>query len=318
MGNTETYVGVDVSKDVLDLAVQPRQQAREFENNDVGINEAVAYLKKLAPTLVVMEATGGLESSLAAALSAVRIPVAVVNPRQVRDYAKAMNRLAKTDSIDAQVMADFAKAVHPEPRPLSDGQTQELKDILTRRSQLNEMITAEKNRLFRARRPVSDHIEAHIAWLEHELNDMNSRLNRFIEESPIWREKDNLLRSVPGVGPVLSTTLLAELPELGTLNRKQIAALAGVAPLNRDSGKFRGKRTIWGGRAKVRAALYMGALVATRHNPTIRCFYQRLTGCAKSKKAAITACMHKLLTILNAMIKHRAPWHYTLNPPAIS
>lgn len=318
MGIPETYVGVDVSKDVLDIAAQPHQQARKFENNDAGIDEAVAYLEKIAPNLVVMEATGGLETSLAAALGAVGVPVAVVNPRQVRDYAKAKGKLAKTDTIDARVMADFAKAIHPEPRPLSDSQTQELKGILTRRSQLNEMITAEKNRLFRARRPVGDHIKAHIAWLEQELDEMNSSLKHFIEDSPIWREKDNLLQSVPGVGPVLSSTLLAELPELGTLNRKQIAALVGVAPLNRDSGKFRGKRTIWGGRAKVRAALYMAALVATRYNPIIRCFYHRLIACGKTKKTAITACMHKLLTILNAMIKHSAPWYCTPNPAVIS
>jgi transposase len=318
MGNTETYVGIDVSKDILDVAVQPRQQARKFENNDAGIKEVVTYLKKLSPTLVVMEATGGLETSLAAGVSAAGIPVAVVNPRQVRDYAKAAGKLAKTDTIDAQVMADFAEAIHPEPRPLSDGQTQELKDILTRRSQLNEMMTAEKNRLYRARRPVSDHIKAHIAWLEQELDIMNSRLNRFIQESPIWRENDNLLQSVPGVGPILSSTLLAELPELGRLNRKQIAALAGVAPLNRDSGKFRGKRTVWGGRAKVRAALYMSTLVATRRNAVIRRFYERLTAAGKAKKAAITACMRKLLTILNAMMKHQTPWRHISSPAVIS
>ena len=318
MGNTGTYVGVDVSKDTLDIAEHPRQQARNFSNNDAGISGAVTYLKKLAPLLVVMEATGGLEMSLAAALGASGIPVAVVNPRQVRDYAKSMGKLAKTDTIDAQVMADFAAAVHPEPRPLADAQTRELKDILTRRSQLNEMITAEKNRLYRARRPVSEHIQAHIAWLAQELGDMESSLRRFIHESPIWREKDNLLQSIPGVGPILSSTLMAELPELGTLNRKQIAALVGVAPLNRDSGKFRGKRTVWGGRAKVRAVLYMATLVATRHNAAIRCFYERLIVAGKAKKAAITACMRKLLTIMNAMMKHRTPWHYTSNQVVIS
>lgn len=311
MGNTETYVGVDVSKDILDIAVQPCQQTRKFENNDAGIHKAIAYLKKLTPILVVMEATGGLETSLAAALGVVGVPVAVVNPRQVRDYAKAKGKLAKTDTIDAQIMADFAEAIHPEPRPLSDGQPQELKDILTRRSQLNEMITAEKNRLHRARRPVHDHIKAHVTWLEQELDEMNSNLKCFIEESPIWREKDNLLQSVPGVGPVLSSTLLAGLPELGTLNRKQIAALVGVAPLNRDSGRFRGKRIVWGGRARVRGVLYMSTLVATRCNPVIRCFYQRLTACGKAKKVAIIACMRKLLTILNTMVRHNTPWYYT-------
>jgi transposase len=206
-------------------------------------------------------------------------------------------------------MADFAVAVHPEPRPLADSQTQVLRDILTRRSQLVEMITAEKNRLFRARMPVSDGIKTHIAFLEQELGDMDSSLRRFIQESPIWREKDSLLRSVPGVGPILSSTLLAELPELGILNRKQIAALAGVAPFNRDSGKLRGKRTVWGGRAKVRAVLYMATLVATRHNAVIQCFYERLIAAGKAKKAAITACMRKLLTIMNAMIKHNTPWY---------
>ncbi len=313
MAKTETYVGIDVSKDKLDVATHPRQQARGFRNDEAGINEAVNWLKKLTPMLVVLEATGGLEMSLSAALTAAGIPVAVVNPRQVRDYAKSMGKLAKTDTIDAQVMADFAAAIHPEPRPLTDSQTQELKDILTRRSQLNEMVTAEKNRLTRARRPVSDHIQTHIAWLEQELDNMNSSLDRFIQNSPVWRENDNLLQSVPGVGPILSSTLLAELPEIGRLNRKQIAALVGVAPLNRDSGNLRGKRTVWGGRSKVRATLYMATLVATRCNAVIRRFYERLITAGKAKKAAITACMRKLLTILNAMMKHRAAWCHTPN-----
>ena len=313
MESTRTCVGVDVSTDTLDIAIHPRQQTKTFRNNEAGINGAVTYLKGLAPMLVVMEATGGLEMSLAAALGASGIPVAVVNPRNIRDYAKSMGKLAKTDTIDAQVMADFAAAIHPEARPLPDSQTQELKDILTRRSQLNEMITAEKNRLFRARRPVSDHIKTHLAFLKQELDDMDSNLRQFIKQSPIWRENDTLLQSIPGVGPVLSSTLLAELPELGKLNRKQIAALAGVAPLNRDSGKFRGKRTIWGGRAKVRRALYMATLVATRRNAVIRCFYERLLAAGKVKKAAITACMHKLLTIMNTMMKHHSLWRHTPN-----
>jgi transposase len=308
MKNSGVFAGVDVSKESLDIAVSPGSAVKRFSNTESGISRAVTYVKELEPVLVVMEATGGLETSLAAALSASEIPVAVVNPRQVRDYARSMGRLAKTDAIDARVMADFAAAVHPEPRRLADDQTQELRDILARRSQINEMITAEKNRLDRARGPVGDHVRAHIAWLEQELGDMDSTLRRLIQQSPIWREKDNLLRSVPGVGPVLSSTLLAELPELGSLNRKQIAALAGVAPFNRDSGKFRGKRTIWGGRAKVRAALYMATLVATRHNAAISAFYQRLCAAGKAKKAAITACMRKLLTIINAMMKHHTPW----------
>lgn len=318
MESEKVYVGVDVSKESLDIAVHPKQAPKRFKNSDTGISGAVSYVSSLAPVMVVMEATGGLEMSLAAALGASGILVAVVNPRQVRDYAKSMGKLAKTDTIDAQILADFAAAVQPEPRPLADKQTRELKDILTRRFQLNEMITAEKNRLGRARRPVSDHIKAHIAWLEQEKDVMDSNLRRFIQESPIWREKDNLLQSVPGVGPVLSCTLLAELPELGTLNRKQIAALVGVAPFNHDSGAFRGKRTVWGGRAKVRAVLYMATLVAKKHNPVIRSFYERLCAAGKAKKAAITACMRKLLIIMNAMLKHQTPWRFVSNQAVIS
>jgi len=318
MEKVKTYVGIDVSKETLDIAFYPRQQAKRFRNTEAGIDGAVTYVKSLNPTLVVMEATGGLELSFAVSLGVADIPVAVVNPRQVRDYAKSTGKLAKTDSIDAQVLADFAVAIHPEPRPLADGQTQELKDILARRRQLNEMITAEKNRLDRARRPVSDYIKAHIAWLEKELDEMDSNMHRFIQESPIWREKNDLLQSIPGVGPILSSTLLADLPELGSLNRKQIAALVGVAPLNRDSGKFRGKRTAWGGRAKVRAALYMATLVATRYNAIIRSFYQRLCTAGKAKKAAITACMRKLLTIMNAMMKHQTPWYSVSNQVVVS
>lgn len=318
MNTEQTYMGIDVSKENLDLAVNPRKQISRFPNTAAGIGKMVDYIIKTGPMLVVMEATGGFEIPIAAALGETGIPAAIVNPRQVRDYARSTGKLAKTDAIDAQILADFAATVHPEPRPLADAQAQELKDILARRRQLNEMITAEKNRLQRARRALRDHIRAHIAWMEKELLDMDSELRYFIEGSPMWREKDNLLQSVPGIGPVLSTTLVAELPELGTLNRKQIAALVGVAPLNRDSGKMRGKRSVWGGRASVRAALYMGTLVATRFNPVIRRFYERLIKVGKAKKAAITACMRKLLTIINAMVKHHTPWHYAPEPVAIS
>jgi transposase len=314
----QIFAGIDVSKETLDVAVHPQQSIKRFRNNETGISGIVTYLRGFTTALVVMEATGGLEMSLAAVLGVAGIPVSVVNPRQVRYYARSMGKLAKTDAIDAQILADFAAAIRPEPRPLPDTQAQQLRDILARRSQLNEMITAEKNRLGRARRPVSENIRAHIAWLEQELADMNTRLRRSIEESPIWREKDDLLRSVPGVGQVLASTLLAELPELGTLDRKQIAALAGVAPFNWDSGKLRGKRSVWGGRAKVRTALYMATLVATRHNAVIKSFYQRLCAAGKAKKVAITACMRKLLTIMNAMIKHRTPWHYNPIPAVIS
>ena len=310
MNTQPVYVGIDVSKENLDLAENPRQQIRRFHNTATGIGKTVDHIRETGSILVVMEATGGLEIPLAAALGEAGIPTAIVNPRQVRDYARSTGKLAKTDAIDAQMLADFAATVHPEPRPLAEPQARELKDILARRQQLNEMITAEKNRLQRARGVLRDHIWAHIAWMEKEMLDMDTTLKRFIEASPMWREKDNLFQSVPGIGPVLSTTLVAELPELGKLNRKQIAALVGVAPFNRDSGKMRGKRSVWGGRASVRAALYMGTLVATRFNPVIKQFYQRLIAAGKAKKAAITACMRKLLIILNAMIKHHTPWHY--------
>jgi len=318
MNTQSVYVGVDVSKENLDLAENPRKQIRRFHNTATGIGKAVDHIRGIGAILVVMEATGGLETMLAAALGEGGIPTAIVNPRQVRDYARSTGKLAKTDAIDAQILADFAATVHPEPHPLAEPQARELKDILARRQQLNEMITAEKNRLQRAQGVLRDHIRAHISWMEKEMSDMDSALRHFIEESPMWREKDTLFQSVPGIGPVLSTTLVAELPELGNLNRKQIAALVGVAPFNRDSGKMRGKRSIWGGRATVRAALYMGTLVATRYNPVISRFYQRLIAAGKAKKTAITACMRKLLVILNAMIKHRTPWHYAPELAVIS
>jgi transposase len=318
MGTETMYVGIDVSKDNLDLAVHTGREVRRFANTPIGISKVLRHVMGIGPALVVMEATGGYEISLAVALGEAGIPAAVVNPRQARDYARSTGKLAKSDAIDARMLAEFAATVRPEPRPLADSQTQELKDILARRSQINEMITAEKNRLQRARGPLREHIRAHVAWLEKALAEMDSELKRFIEESPIWREKDDLLKSVPGIGPVLSSTLVADLPELGRLNRKQIAALVGVAPFNRDSGKMRGKRSCWGGRANVRATLYMGALVATRHNPVIKAFYERLCAAGKAKKAAITACMRKLLTIVNSMIKHHSLWRLNPEPAVIS
>ncbi len=318
MEQERAYVGVDVSKDRLDLAVHSHHEIRGFANTATGISKLLKHVTSLGPVLVVMEATGGYEMSLAAALAEAAIPMSIVNPRQVRDFARSTGQLAKTDSIDARILAKFAAVIGPEPRMLADIQTLELRDILARRDQLNEMITAEKNRLHHARGPLRDHISAHIAWLERSLAEMDSELKRFIEASPLWREKDNLLKSVPGIGPVLASTLVANLPELGALNRKQIAALVGVAPFNRDSGKMRGKRSCWGGRAEVRAALYMATLVATKHNPVIRKFYERLCAAGKAKKAAITACMRKLLTIVNAMIKHRTTWRYVVEEAAIS
>ncbi len=312
MQTDTAYVGIDVAKERLDIAVHSSEQQRAFANNDGGIEESLRYLQGLAPALVILEATGGIEMPLAAALAVAGVPVVVVNPRQVRDFAKATGKLAKTDAIDARVLAHFAAVVRPVVRPLPDASSQELTAILTRRRQLVDMITAERNRLHAARsKSVKEHIKTHVTWLQAELSRIDQELNQSVRESSVWREKDDLLRSVPGVGPVLSTTLLAQLPELGAMNRKQIAALVGVAPLNRDSGSFRGRRTVWGGRAAVRAVLYMATLVAVRHNPVIKTFYQRLLTAGKAKKVALTACMRKLLTILNAMLKHRISWHHS-------
>ena len=315
MPEDKGYVGIDVAKASMDVAVHQSQERWSFSNDDEGISKAVSCLKELAPALIVMEATGGIELPLAAALAAAGLPVAVVNPRQMRDFARATGKLAKTDGIDAKVIAHFAAAVKPTPHPLPGAQAQEFDALLTRRRQIVEMLTAERNRLNSApSRAVREHIKAHIGWLERELANINSDLGRRVRQSPVWREKDALLRSVPGVGPVLSFTFLADLPELGALDRKQIAALVGVAPLNQDSGALRGKRAIWGGRATVRAALYMSTLAATRYNPVIRAFYRRLCAAGKAKKVALTACMRKLLTILNAIVKHQTPWNYGDSP----
>lgn len=315
MPEDKVYVGIDVAKASMDVAVHQSQQRWSFSNDDEGISKAVCCLREVAPALIVMEATGGIELPIAAALAAAGLPVAVVNPRQVRDFARATGKLAKTDAIDAQVIAHFAAALKPTPHPLPGAQAQEFDALLTRRRQVVEMLTAEKNRLSSApSKAVREHIKAHIGWLERELANINSDLGRRVRQSPVWREKDALLRSVPGVGPVLSFTFLADLPELGALDRKQIAALVGVAPLNHDSGALRGKRAIWGGRATVRAVLYMSALAATRYNPVIRAFYRRLCAAGKAKKVALTACMRKLLTILNAIVKHQTPWEYGGSP----
>jgi len=311
MTSTQIFVGIDVSKAQLDIALRPEGRFA-VSNDEAGCAQISERLRAMPPTLVVLEATGGLEIPLTGVLAAAGVPVVVVNPRQVRDFAKAAGKLAKTDALDAQTLAHFAEVMRPEPRPLPNEQTQTLAAILTRRRQLVEMLTAEKNRLASARTAVRKSLRAHIAWLERELAHTDRDLAHAIRESPVWREKEELLRSTPGVGPVMTTTLLANLPELGTLTGKQIAALAGVAPLNRDSGTLRGKRTVWGGRAQIRATLYMAALVAARFNPVIRAFYQRLCAAGKAKKVALTACMRKLLIILNAMLKHRTPWRTEL------
>ena len=301
------FVGIDVSQTCLDIAIRPGA-SYSLTHEEAAIVVLVEQLLALGPTLIVLEATGGMEIPLTSALATAGLPVVVVNPRQVRDFAKASGRLAKTDALDAQVLAQFAEVMRPQPRSLPAAETRALAALLTRRRQLVEMLTAEKNRLLSASSPIRKRVRTHIVWLERELEHTNTDLSDAIRQSPVWREKDELLRSVPGVGPVLTSTLLANLPELGTLTSKQIAALVGVAPLNRDSGTLRGRRTVWGGRAQVRAILYMSAIVAARFNPVIRVFYQRLQQAGKAKKVALTACMRKLLTILNAMLKHRTPW----------
>ena len=307
MTRTPVVVGIDVSNAQLDMALRPEGQF-SAPNDEAGCAQILTRLRAVSPTLVVLEATGGLEILLTGILAAAGVPVVVVNPRQVRDFAKATGRLAKTDALDAQTLAHFAEVISPELRPLPDEQTQALAAILARRRQLVEMLTAEKNRLGSARKPVRTSLRTHIAWLERELTHRDRDLAHAIRESPVWREKEALLQSTPGVGPVVTTTLLANLPELGTLTGKQITALVGVAPLNRDSGSWRGKRTVWGGRAQIRAVLYMAAIVAARFNPVIRAFYERLCAAGKAKTVALTSCMRKLLIMLHAMLKHRTPW----------
>ena len=308
MKDVLTFVGIDVSKARLDVALHPTGATHSVANDANGIKTLVEQLRAVKPLLVVLEATGGIERSVVRALVGAELPVTVTNPRQVRDFAKATGQLAKTDVLDAQILARFAEAVRPALRPLPDEITLELRALIGRRRQITEMLTAEKNRLSRAPRRVQKRIEAHIRWLQSELERADEDLDQTIRQSPVWREQEDLLKSVPGIGPVVSRTVLAELPELGNLNRKQIAALVGVAPLNWDSGLLRGRRAIWGGRSHVRTALYMAALTASRRNPVIRDFYKRLRAAGKAPNVALVACMRKLLVILNAMIRHRVPW----------
>ncbi len=309
MSTSAVFVGIDVSKAHLDVAVRPTEDEWRSQNTETGVSEVVDRLKKLDPVLVVLEATGKFESAVASGLAVQGVPVVVVNPRQVRDFAKSTGRLAKTDVLDARVIAHFAEAVRPEPRPLPDEQAKLLSSLLSRRRQLREMLTAEGNRLQCADRRMYRRLKVHIRWLRKELLEIDDDMDSAVRESPLWRVKDDILKSVPGIGTVVSITLLSELPELGLLNSKEIAALAGVAPLNRDSGTLAGRRTVWGGRARVRSALYMAALVASRHNPVIREFYLRLCEAGKPKKVALTACMRKLLLIVNSMIKNKERWN---------
>jgi len=307
--NPEIFVGIDISKDTLDIGFQPSRHTGELPHDEQGISEATRRLREAEPRLVVLEATGGLETELAASLMAAGLAVVVVNPRQVRDYAKATGQLAKTDRIDALVLADFARAVRPEVRPMKDALTRELDDLVTRRRQLVEMRVQESLRLGRAAKVQQKSLKSHIAWLDKRIEEIDTDLRQRLRASPAWRTKDDLLRSIPGVGATTSATLLAKLPELGTLDRKGIAALAGLAPLANDSGKQRGKRVIWGGRAEVRCVLYMSAVTAIRCNPVIHAFAQRLKAAGKPVKVVIVACMHKLLSIMNAMLKSNTPWN---------
>jgi transposase len=309
--DSKVYIGIDVSKARLDTSLDDGKAA-SFVNDEAGIAALIERLKVLSPSLIVLEATGGYERSVTAGLAAARLPVAVVNPRQVRDFAKATGRLAKTDRLDAQVLAHFAQAIQPAQRPIPDEAAQEFAEQLARRRQLVEMLSAEKVRLKQALgKVVRKNVKEHIAWLEKRLHASEDGLRQLIEGSPAWQAKRDLLSEVKGVGSVATMTLLALLPELGTLGRKPIAALVGLAPFNRDSGTLRGRRTVWGGRATVRQVLYMAALSAIRHNPVLKAFYTRLRERGKRPKVAIVAAMRKLLTMLNAMLRDNAHW----NPP---
>lgn len=303
-----SFVGLDIAKDHIDISVRPSAEEWQADQTDEGRAQLVGRLAALTPALVVVESTGGYETAIVTALAVAQIPVAVVNPRQVRDFAKAIGRLAKTDALDAAVLALFAERVRPDVRPLPDHAHQELVALAMRRRQLVDMLIAERNRLATARRSVRASVQQHVRWLERRVRDADTDLTTMIQQSPLWRAKDNLLRSVPGVGPITSQLLIALLPELGALSRREIASLVGVAPLNRDSGQQRGRRIVWGGRATVRAPLYMATLVAVRRNPVLRPFYQRLRAAGKPPLVALVAAMRKLLTILNAMIKHQQSW----------
>jgi transposase len=304
-----SFVGIDVSKDRLDVHVCPSGRAFTAPRHDRGLEQLVNDLRGLAPTLVVMEATGGFEIAVAAALASAALPLAVVNPRQIRDFARATGRLAKTDTLDAEVIALFAERIRPEPRPLADADSQSLAELIARRRQVVEMLGMESNRLRHARNPrVQRMLNASLTTLKAQLAELDRHIDDSVKRSPIWRAADDLLKSVPGVGDVTARTLIADLPELGKLDRRRLAALVGVAPINRDSGQMRGKRTIAGGRSDVRNALYMAALAAIRWNPVISKHYQSLVERGRPKKVALVACMRRLLGILNAIMRAKTPW----------
>jgi len=305
---SDIFVGVDVSKDRLDVALYPEATSWSVPNDEAGIEDLVERLKPLHPARVVLEATGGYQMPAVGALAAAGLPVVAVNPRQTRDFAKAAGLLAKTDALDALALARFAEAMKPEIRPIPDAAAQELDALITRRRQLVQMLSAEKIRLKMAPQRLHKDLNKHIAWLEEALRRLDDKLQKDIRSSPLWREKDDLLQSATGIGAKTSALLVAELPELGRLKRRQIAKLVGVAPMNCDSGRYRGERHIQGGRAPVRSALYMATLSAIRYNPVIREFYWRLRADGKKFKVAATACMRKLLVRLNAMLRDRVPW----------
>lgn len=304
----ECYVGIDISKLSLDVAIRPSGTRKRFNNDDEGVQALADFLAPLKPKGVIMEATGGMETLAMLALSSKDIPCVLLNPRQARNFANAIGRLAKSDTIDADVLAYFGEAIKPQPRPMKDEQLRNLEALTTRRHQLVQMLTAEKNRLNSSPPRVRQNVKEHIEWLERQLDQINSDLKALIADNAVWAETDLILQSVPGVGPVSSLTFQTSLPELGTLDRKKIAALVGIAPLNRDSGASRRQRTVYGGRADVRAVLYMSTLCAIKFNDKIRPFYKRLIDAGKKPKVAITACMRKHLTILNAMVRDRVPW----------
>jgi transposase len=306
----EYYAGIDVSKDFLDVVILPTGEASRYNNDETGIEQIVTKLKTLSVKGIVMEPSGSYETAVGLALWANNLPISIVNARQVRDYARATGILAKTDRIDAAVMAEFAERVKPPVRPLGDADAMDLKAMMKRRQQLKDMITAELNRKNMAPKAIKPNIQAHIDYMKKELGELDKDLRKRIEASPIWKVKDNLLQSIPGVGMVLSATILANLPELGRLNRRKIAALVGVAPFSRDSGCKKGQRSIWGGRAAVRKVLYMAAIASTRYNPVIKDFYERLVSRGKAKKVALVACMRRLLTIMNTILKTKTAWQF--------
>lgn len=304
----ERFAGIDGAKDSLEVFMRPDTIQENFPNDEKGRTDLTRFLGKMEPSLVVLEASGGYEIPVVEVLALRNLSVVVINPRQIRDFAKATGKLAKTDAIDAEVIARFGEVIRPEIRPLKDADAQRLQALVARRRQLVQMLTEEKNRLNSAPSWTKPDIEAHIAWLTTCINTIGKDISTLIKKAPLWREKENLLRTFKGIGPVNAVTLLARLPELGHLNRKKIAALAGLAPINRDSGRFRGRRTIFAGRADVRAALYMATLSAKCHNPAIKVFYERLIHAGKLPKVALTACMDKILIILNVMVRTNTPW----------